>query len=132
MVAKLLSALKMDQIGFTSPSSLSVEQRHSRIKSVLTEIRKEKPLGKCPLFKMTLTFRSFVWAPIIESMYCHSVTSLSEKSSQKETVSPIVKKPLLRSHSATSLKSDISKLPTLRNPTESFSKNQHEKVRLLI
>lgn len=76
--------------------------RNAVIKSVLAEIRKEKPLGRCPLFKMSLTFRSFVWTPLIDSIY-GSHTSQLEKPIQSEIV--VKKKPLLRSHSTTTMKS---------------------------
>ncbi|XP_057368680.1 enkurin domain-containing protein 1-like [Daphnia carinata] len=89
----------------TPKFSVGIKERHSRIKRVLAEIRREKPLGKCPLFKMTLTFPSFVWSPIIDSVY--SFRTEQNLDNLKATVAA-PKKPLLRSHSTSSLKSTTS------------------------
>ena len=106
--------------------SLPEEQRHSRIKTLLSEIRREKPLGKCPLFKMTLTFRSFVWAPVIDSMYASSVPQKLEKVVKVDTISDASKKPFIRSQSATSLKSGTGKgLEVENKPTEKATITQN-------
>jgi hypothetical protein len=97
-------------------TAMSTKERHSRIKHILNEIRKEKPLGKCPLFKMSLTFRSFVWSPSIDSMYSFN-TELKLGKTSMQTHDGILasKKPLLKSHSFTSLKSTAEnfKIPSL-------------------
>ncbi|XP_046645390.1 enkurin domain-containing protein 1-like [Daphnia pulicaria] len=99
-------------------TAMSTKERHSRIKNILTEIRREKPLGKCPLFKMSLTFRSFVWSPSIDSIYSFSTEQKlrkPEKPLQKQGSVLVSKKPLLRSHSFTSLKSTTEnfKIPSI-------------------
>ena len=102
---------KLHLMSVPSGSSLpvvSTKERHSKIKNILTEIRREKPLGKCPLFKMSLTFRSFVWSPSIDSIYSFSIEQkLGKPGKPLQTQGSILpsKEPLCRSHSFTSLKS---------------------------
>ena len=38
-------------------SRISISEKTTIIKNILKEIKQEKPLGKCPLFKMALTFK---------------------------------------------------------------------------
>lgn len=108
----------------TSMNTSVNERRRARISAILDEVKKEKPLGRCPLFKMTLTFRSFVWAPVLDSYYnnqlltdprnkelLHSVILDSHRSGRK----------LARSNSVSSLNSQhisIAKA-TERQPLES-------------
>lgn len=94
------------RIAATLSFSVTVKERHSRIKHVLAEIRRERPLGKCPLFKMSLTFPSFVWAPIIDSVYSFGTQQTLNNIKGADAAS---KKPLLKSHSITSLKSPTSR-----------------------
>jgi len=114
-----------DHVHVLHPVPITIEQRQSRISKLLKEAKKENPLGKSQLFKMTLTFRSFVWEPTLYNIYG---TSLSQSSKALETekvetppVSAKVKKILVRSNSATSLKSNhsnISNLKLIQNPEE--------------
>ncbi|KAK4009579.1 enkurin domain-containing protein 1 [Daphnia magna] len=93
--------------------SVAIKERHSRIKRVLAEIRREKPLGKSPLFKMSLTFPSFVWSPIIDSVYSFGTEQNLDNTKATVTAS---KKPLLRSYSTSSLKSTKSpEVPLIKN-----------------
>lgn len=113
-----------DHVHALHPVPITIEQRQSRISKLLKEAKKENPLGKSQLFKMTLTFRSFVWEPTLYNIYG---TSLSQPSKVLETekvetpVSAKVKKILVRSNSASSLKSNHSNMPNLKliqNPEE--------------
>lgn len=97
----------------TPKFSVAIKERHSRIKRVLAEIRREKPLGKSPLFKMSLTFPSFVWSPIIDSVYSFGTEQNLDNTKATVTAS---KKPLLRSYSTSSLKSTKSpEVPLIKN-----------------
>ncbi|KAI9558474.1 hypothetical protein GHT06_015261 [Daphnia sinensis] len=97
----------------TTKLSVATTERHSRIKRVLAEIRREKPLGKCPLFKMSLTFPSFVWSPMIDSVYSFGTEQILDHIKTPVAAS---KKPLLRSHSTSSLKSNtIPEVPSIKN-----------------
>lgn len=77
------------------------------INSILKEIKKEKPLGKCPLFKMALTFSSFVWSNALDPLYNNSLCQQKEtlSLSNKKNIEPL-KKFLVRSNSVTSFKSN--------------------------
>nr|CAH0113359.1 unnamed protein product [Daphnia galeata] len=65
---------------------------------------------------MSLTFRSFVWSPSIDSMYSFNTElKLGKTSMQTQDGILASKKPLLKSHSFTSLKSTAEnfKIPSL-------------------
>ena len=84
----------------------SVDEKPMLIKNILKEIKQEKPLGKCPLFKMALTFSSFVWSNTLDPLYNDSLYQQKESFglSNKKSVEPL-QKFLVRSNSATSFKS---------------------------
>lgn len=118
----------MDAIRTGQSFTMSLNERHDRITNVLSEIRKEKPLGKCPLFKMSLTFRSFVWAQLIDTLYGSSPEPKLKECLQTDTV-VAKKKPLLRTHSATSLKSSESiKIPLFNEDSQSIKTTTPGKV----
>ena len=100
------------------PQKSSIDEKPMLIKSILKEIKQEKPLGKCPLFKMALTFSSFVWSNSLDPLYNDSLYQQKESLSlsNKNNVEPLIKKLLVRSNSATSFKSNKSS-KTLEEPS---------------
>jgi len=121
---------------------LTVEERKIRIINILGQIKKEKPFCDCSLYKMPLTFRSFIWSPYLDSIYdspakipaklqflVKSAPSLnpSESSSKRRPteISKLtfpIRKTLQRSCSEQSL--NPSESPSKRKPASSSATNQ--------
>ena len=95
--------------------SHSIPERVSRIQRLLLEIKKEKPFCECSLYTMPLSFRSFVWTPMLEDLY----QMVSQPAPEKTVHSTPSSKPTLqRSRSAHSIQSSTSVKP-LRDNEES-------------
>lgn len=103
--------------------------RNQRIKAILDEVKREKPLGKCPLFKMSLTFRSFVWASVVDNLYGSSAMDEIEKpSTVVKTVPP---KKLQRSQSAASITSNAPSTHTIEHNPGSNLPHQVSLIQIL-
>jgi len=85
-------------------SRIWMNEKPAIIQNILKEIKQEKPLGKCPLYKMALTFSSFVWSDMLSEL--HQQNKSHDVPIKKPQVNnESVCKSLVRSHSATSFKS---------------------------
>ena len=78
---------------------LSRVQREERVKKLLSEIKKEKPLCNASMHDMPLTFGSFVWCPFLDNFY--------HEDREKVDFKVQGGKQLHRSNSASCLKANI-------------------------